>query len=249
MSGKKAVKPVPSTDETTTRAKAYLVADEVESLEKAATCLRDKLLVRVLFHSGCRISEALNLQVKDIDFSEGTITILHLKARSRLFCPHCKARLGRSHTFCAGCGTKVNEAVVEERQHRRLRTLPVDEGTLQLLKEYVRRGGPVTRDGKQLIFGINRHRAWQIVKNCADRAGLDNLVNPESGKLHTVSPHRLRDAFAVMAVQRDDSTDSVRMLQEQLGHVSIATTMRYRKVAGQELRQWYHKLWEKRNGT
>jgi integrase/recombinase XerD len=151
MSRKKAVKPVPSTDGTTTRAKAYLVADEVESLEKAAICLRDRLLVRVLFHSGCRISEALNLQVKDIDFSEGTITILHLKARSRLFCPHCKARLGRSHTFCAGCGTKVKEAVVEERQHRRLRTLPVDEGTLQLLEGYVKRGGPVTRDGKQLI--------------------------------------------------------------------------------------------------
>jgi integrase/recombinase XerD len=230
-------------------AKAYLEVDDVERLERAAACLRDRLLVRVLFHSGCRISEALSLQVKNIDFSGGTITILHLKARSRLLCPHCKARLGRSHTFCAGCGTKVKEAVVEERQHRRLRTLPVDEGTLQLLKEYVRRGGPVTRDGKQLIFGINRHRAWQIVKGCADRAGLDNLVNPESGKLHNVSPHRLRDAFAVMAVQRDDSTDSVRMLQEQLGHVSIATTMRYRKVAGQELRQWYRRLWEEQSGT
>jgi len=87
------------------------------------------------------------------------------------------------------------------------------------------------------------------VKDCADRAGLGNLVNPESGKLHTVSPHRLRDAFAVMAVQRDDSTDSIRMLQEQLGHVSIATTMRYRKVAGQELRQWYGRLWEEQSGT
>jgi integrase/recombinase XerD len=34
------------------------------------------------------------------------------------------------------------------------------------------------------------------------------------------------------------------MLQQQLGHASIATTMRYRKVAGRELKEWYTKLWE-----
>jgi integrase/recombinase XerD len=113
-----------------------------------------------------------------------------------------------------------------------MRTLPVDGETLELLRNYIKRGGPVSRRGKQFIFGVNRHRAWQIIKECADKVGLEMLVNPETGRLHNVSPHRLRDAFAVMAVQRDDSTDGIRMLQEQLGHVSIATTMRYRKVAG-----------------
>jgi site-specific recombinase XerD len=46
-----------------------------------------------------------------------------------------------------------------------------------------------------------------------------------------------------MAVWRDDSTDSVRMLQEWLEHANVGTTMRYRKVAGQELTTWYEKLW------
>ena len=132
---------------------------------------------------------------------------------------------------------------------RRVRTLPIDGDTLKMLKDYICRGGPVSQKGKVLIFGINRHRAWQVVQECAEKAGLGKLVNPETGKLHNVSPHRLRDAFAVMAVQRDDSTDSVRMLQEQLGHASIGTTMRYRKVAGQELKEWYHKLWEGQSGT
>jgi integrase/recombinase XerD len=50
-----------------------------------------------------------------------------------------------------------------------------------------------------------------------------------------------------MAVQQDDSTDSIRMLQEWLGHSSIATTMRYRKVAGQELQEWYQRLWDNRD--
>lgn len=228
---------------------AYLEVDDVKRLERAATCLRDRLLIRVLFHLGCRISEALNLEVKSIDFSEGALTIEHLKARIRLSCPQCRARLGKGHTFCPKCGARVEKAVAEERERRRMRTLPLDKETLELLRDYIRRGGPITRKGKQLVFGINRHRGWQIVKECADRAGAGKLVNPETGKLHNVSPHRLRDAFAVMAVQRDDSTDGIRMLQEQLGHVSIATTMRYRKVAGQELKQWYQKLWEERSGT
>ncbi|MFQ5924501.1 MAG: tyrosine-type recombinase/integrase [Dehalococcoidia bacterium] len=226
-------------------AKAYLEVDEVERLEEAATNLRDRLLVRLLFRLGCRISEALALRVEDIDFERGTVTIEHLKARTRLSCPQCGARLGKAHAFCPKCGTRMEKALSQEQEHRRRRTLPVDANTLAMLKEYIDRGGPVTRNGKLLIFGINRHRAWQVVRECAERAGLGELANPETGRVHGVSPHRLRDAFAVMAVRKDDSTDSVRMLQEQLGHASIGTTMRYRKVAGRELKDWYTRLWEK----
>ena len=136
---------------------------------------------------------------------------------------------------------------MKEQERRRVRALPVDSDTLKMLGDYIRRGGPISRGGKRLIFGINRHRAWQVVKDCAEKAGLPNLVNPETGRVRNVSPHRLRDAFAVMAVQRDDSTDSIRMLQEQLGHANIGTTMRYRKVAGEELKDWYTRLWEKRD--
>jgi integrase len=47
----------------------------------------------------------------------------------------------------------------------------------------------------------------------------------------------------VLAVRIDDSGDGLRLLQEHLGHRSITTTMQYRKVAGEELRIWYRKLW------
>ena len=30
-----------------------------------------------------------------------------------------------------------------------------------------------------------------------------------------------------------------------MGHASFDTTARYRKVAGEELREWYDKLWKK----
>lgn len=225
--------------------KVYLEVDDVERLERAATCLRDRLLIRVLFHLGCRISEALALEVKDVDFDTGTVTIQHLKTRINLACPQCGARLGRSHTFCPKCGAKVKEALAREQEHRRMRTLPLDSDTLEMLRDYIKRGGPVKRDDKKLLFGINRHRAWQIVKECGERAGLPKLLNPETGTVHNVSPHRLRDAFAIHAVKLDDSGDGLRLLQEHLGHVSFNTTAKYRKVAGEEHKQWYQRLWEK----
>ncbi len=228
--------------------KVYLEAIEVEALEKATTNLRDRLLIRLLSHLGCRISEALGIKVEDVDLVNHTVTIQHLKARIQLCCPECGARLGRSHTYCPGCGIKVEKAIAEEREHRRLRTLPIDSETISMLKDYISRGGPVSREGNRLIFGINRHRAWQIVRQCAERAGLPNLINPETGRIHGVSPHRLRDAFAVRAVRINDSGDGLRLLQEHLGHQSITTTMQYRKVAGEELKTWYGKLWETENG-
>jgi integrase/recombinase XerD len=225
-------------------AKAYLDIEEIEGLEKAATNLRDRSLIRVLFHLGCRISEALGIEVENIDFTQGTVTIQHLKVRVKLSCPICGAGLGKSHAFCPGCGEKAKQPVTYEGEHRRQRVLPIDKITLDLLKEYIERGGPVLRNGRRLIFGINRHRAWQIVTECAKRAGLPMLINPETGKIHNISPHKLRDAFAVNAMKRDDSGDGLRLLQEHLGHQSFDTTARYRKVAGEEHREWYDNLWK-----
>jgi integrase/recombinase XerD len=219
--------------------KAYLEPEEVTLMEKVTSYLRDRLLIRLLFRLGCRISEALALKVEEIDFGQGTVTIEHLKARVNLCCPKCGARLGKSHKFCPICGHSVEKAVAQEKEHRRVRTLPVDGDTLKMLADFVRRDKT-----KGLIFRINRHRAWQVVKGCAERAGLPDLVNPETGRVHGVSPHRLRDAFAVHAVKLDDSGDGLRLLQEHLGHASFNTTAKYRKVSGQEHRDWYQKLWK-----
>ena len=194
---------------------------------------------------GCRVSEALALRVEDIDFAQGMVTIEHLKSRIRLSCPDCGARLGKSHAFCPRCGARVDRAVAAEQEHQRVRTLPLDGETLELLRDYIKRGGAIERDGKQLLFGISRGHAWKIINECAQSAVLPRLVNPETGKTHNVSPHKLRDAFAIHAIKLDDSGNGLRLLQEHLGHTSFNTTAKYRKVAGQELKEWYDRLWEK----
>lgn len=225
--------------------KAYLEPNEVRMMEDKTTNLRDRLLVRLLFRLGCRVSEALALTPDDIDFAHGTVSIQHLKSRVKLMCPGCGARLGLEHLFCPKCGSKIDEALTQQQEHRKQRVLPVDSDTLSMLREYIRRGGPVIRDSKKLLFGINRHRSWQVIRDCAEKAGLPKLVTPETGKIHNISPHRLRDAFAVHAMKLDDSGDGLRLLQEHLGHASFNTTAKYRKISGVEHRDWYEKLWQK----
>jgi integrase/recombinase XerD len=224
--------------------KAYLEPDEVALMENAVSNLRDKILIHLLFRLGCRISEVLSIKVDDIDFAQGTVAIIHLKRRLKLSCPRCGARLGAAHLFCPKCGGKIEKSRVEEQEHRRQRVLPVDSETLKMLKEYIERGGPVVKEGKMLIFGINRHRAWQIIKQCAEIARLPRLINPETGKIHNISPHKLRDCFAILAMKKDDSGDGLRLLQEHLGHQSFNTTARYRKISGHEHRDWYDKLFK-----
>lgn len=224
--------------------KVYLEPEEVIKLENEATNLRDRLLIHVLFHLGCRVSEALAIKVDDIDFKQGTVTIIHLKHRLKLSCTNCEAQLGAAHLFCPKCGCKIIKSHADEQQHRRQRILPIDSQTLRMFQEFIQRGGPILRNDKQFIFGINRHRAWQIIRECAEKLGLPKLVNPETGKTHYVSPHKLRDAFAVHAVKQNDSGDGLRLLQEHLEHQSFNTTARYRKVSGQEHREWYNKLWK-----
>ena len=84
--------------------KAYLDAEEVKALEKAATCFRDRLLIRLLFRLGCRVSELLALKVEDIDFTQGTVTIEHLKTRLKLALLAIKFTIG-AQVFTIRCYT------------------------------------------------------------------------------------------------------------------------------------------------
>ena len=76
-----------------------------------------------------------------------------------------------------------------------------------MLKHYLSQNKLHT-DGDEPLFRLNRHRAWQLVRDCARRAGLPDLVNPETGRIRGVSPHRLRGAFSVHAMKLDDSGEN-----------------------------------------
>lgn len=219
--------------------KEYLTLEDIAKMASYAKCVRDALLIWMLFWLSCRISELLGIRVEDVDAVKGTVTIKHLKTRISLICPGCGTRLSRSARFCPGCGSPVPEPLKKEQESHRFRTIPLEKQTMDMLIDFI------TRDGTEgLIFKIGREQALKIVKDCSYRAGIRELWDSEKGRFRGVSPHRLRDAFATMAVQLDDGNDSMRMLQEHLGHANIGTTMKYRKIAGREHREWYSKITE-----
>ncbi len=129
-----------------------LTREDVSLIEKRCRYIRDKLLIRCFGQLQLRASEAISLEVSQVNFKKGYI--ITTTGRRRL-----------------------------------------DRRTRNLFKQYITRGGPVVKDGKRLIFGINRHRAWQIIQQVAEEAGIPKLINQDSGKVHKISPERIREVF------------------------------------------------------
>jgi len=223
--------------------KVYLEFTDIALMEERAQSQRDKLLIRLLSRLGCRISEVLAIKAWDIDVEQSTVMILHLKRRINISCLRCRTKLGNRHQYCPVCGNRVNDTLKRQQEKRRIRVLPIDQGSMDMLRDYLSHDKSYA-DGNKLLFHISRHRAWQIVRECAMRAGLPSLINPETGKIRGASPHRLRDAFSVHAMKLNDTGDGLRLLQEHLGHASFNTTAKYRKIAGAEHRVWYDRLWD-----
>ena len=202
---------------------------QIENLIAAARNPRDRAFVSTLARTGIRIGEATQLNVSDIDFQRGTLTIVHLKEKSKLKCPHCGGILGKRHIFCPGCGNKVSEAIREKVEQRRQRMIPVDCDTLRLVDEYLKWRRKFPYRGP-LIFPFTRQRGWQLVERIGRRAGIAGL-----------HPHSLRHLLATTWVAKGLD---VKKLQVLLGHASIASTMEYVDSNFEQLLSEYEKLWE-----
>jgi len=207
----------------------YVELGQIEKLISACSNPRDKAFITLLARTGIRVSEAIQLKVSDIDFERGVLTIVHLKEKSKLKCPHCGEGLGKRHLFCPGCGNRVAQAVREKIEQRRQRTIPVDSATLGLIEEYLewRRSFPYCGP---LVFPFTRQRGWQLVEKLGRRAGIAGL-----------HPHALRH---LLATRWADMGLDVKKLQMLLGHADIGTTMQYVDSSFEQLRSEYEKLWE-----
>lgn len=73
---------------------------------------------------------------------------------------------------------------------------------------------------------LSRQTAWQIISQAADAAGLSGHI----------SPHTLRHSFATHLLE---GGADVRVVQELLGHSSVATTQIYTLVTVDALREMY----------
>jgi len=120
------------------------------------------------------------------------------------------------------------------------RVVPVGSHAVRALEAYLVRGRPALaaaskrRSVSPAVFlnarggRLTRQGAWGVLRAAAGRAGLD----PETD----VSPHTLRHSFATHML---DGGADIRVVQELLGHASVATTQVYTLITVDRLREVY----------
>lgn len=163
----------------------------------APVALRDRALVELLYATGARVSEVVQLDVDDLAYGE----VVRVR------------------------GKGAKERIVPVGSFARAAT---DAYLTRARPELARRG----RGTPRLFLGarggaLSRQSAWAVLQQAASRAGLEAHV----------SPHTLRHSFATHLLQ---GGADVRVVQELLGHASVATTQIYTHVSVDVLRDVYN---------
>jgi integrase/recombinase XerD len=156
--------------------KAISISD-VERLLVAASvgdtpaALRDRALLEVLYGAGARISEAVGLDVDDIDLEQGSV---------RLFGKGGKERVVPLGSYARGA---VTAYMIRARPPMALKGKGIPALFLN------QRGGRLTRQS-----------AWAVIHGAAERADLGNKVSPHTLR-HSFATHLLDGGADVRVVQ------------------------------------------------
>ena len=200
--------------------KALPLADVEAILDAAGAAgtvlaMRDRALLELLYGTGARISEAVGLDIDDVDLGDpdgpgGTVLLRGKGSKERV------VPLGR---FARDA---ISAYLVRARSE--LVSAGSTSGKGAGSKGATERAGALflnARGGR-----LSRQSAWTVIVRSAERAG----VKAE------VSPHTMRHSFATHLLE---GGADVRVVQELLGHASVTTTQVYTLVTVDTLREVY----------
>lgn len=180
---------------------------------------RDRALLELLYGTGARISEALGLDVDDLDLSG-------------------KGGRAGGASWAGGFGEAGGAATVRlAGKGGKQRIVPIGSYACRALDAYLVQARPSLAVGarggqpSRAVFlnarggRLTRQGAWGALRAAAAKAGI-----------HEISPHMLRHSFATHLL---DGGADVRVVQELLGHASVSTTQVYTLVTVDKLREVY----------
>jgi len=197
--------------------RGFLEPSQIEAMIEGCDNLRDRVLIRLLWRTGMRISElvrpgkdrspVLGLRVKEILWGENALIIRHAK-----------------------------------RKGNPPRRIDIDPGTLAMVREYLEK----RPDKSEFVIPITRQMGYLVVRQAAERVGITEVGDSLVSKRRHPHPHHLRHSFATQSVKatKGNYGDLIR-LQRHLGHASVSTTAGYLVIADEEQSDWYKKIWGK----
>jgi integrase/recombinase XerD len=151
--------------------------EDVEALLAAAgadetpRAVRDRALLELLYGSGARISEAVGLDVDELDLDSGTVRLMG-KGRKERVVP---------------LGSYAREAVSAYLVRSRPGLVAAGPGSPALFLN--------ARGGR-----LSRQSAWTVLRAAADRAGLRKAISPHTLR-HSFATHLLDGGADVRVVQ------------------------------------------------
>jgi len=178
--------------------------------------LRNELIIRLLYDTGCRRGELAQVRLEDIKRED-----------DRIWIEAAKSPKGRWVTYTPSyAGWHLDQWI--DSGYRGATYYAREEGSEFLFP---------TNESEH----ISGYRINSIVREAAEKAGLQASVGEYAGesdrKVRKVTAHTLRHSHSVQAIR---SGIDVRRLAESLGHVSedgevnIETTMTYLRLAEKE---------------
>lgn len=199
------------------------VAPEPDAVRALLAAVRDlhgyptRLIVHLLYGCGLRVSEPLNLRIKDVRLRDSSLVIKSAKgAKDRIVPIPCSLVSEIQSQLLAA-------RVVWERDQRA--RVPVK------LPGLLDRKYPAHRFAWQWAWLFPSHapcqdpRSGETVRWRCHEANVQRCVKAAAGPLGLdVTPHHLRHAYATHCLRRGAN---IRDLQDALGHAHLDTTARY----------------------
>ena len=151
--------------------------EEVEKLLDAAgadqtpRALRDRALLELLYGCGARISEAVGLDLDELDMENGTVRLLGKGSKERV----------------VPVGSFARDAVSAYLVRARPELAAAGKGTPALFLN--------ARGGR-----LSRQSAWSVLRSAAERAGITRQVSPHTLR-HSFATHLLDGGADVRVVQ------------------------------------------------
>ncbi|WP_440007702.1 tyrosine-type recombinase/integrase [Halomicrococcus sp. SG-WS-1] len=190
----------------------YLDIGEYESLLEACRNPRDELILRLLWETGVRVSEACNIRIEDIDRDNRQIEIQTSKQQR---------------------GKNQTRTVYYRYELARMFRKWLDEGDR---RKYLSAGESeyllLTKESPKMP----PQRLGEIVHEVADRTNLQEVVftDVRGQPQHRITPHTFRHSYAV---HRTKNGMPIVYLQDLLGHSDIDVTRQYLKFRTDDIRE------------